>query len=268
MKKVKLENGSVINCISTLEAEMLDLHIDGYFDNGIIINDGDTILDVGANIGMFGYKLAKKYKNLNISAFEPIPDIHRVLKENSKLSENNNYNTYQIGISDKNEDKEIVYYPNSPAMSTFNPEIWNDKEQLTAAFQGSLEHSPKSWWWSSFVPKAAYPLIIKWFRSKPKKINCKLKTLSRVIRECFIKKIDLIKIDCEGNELKVLDGIENNDWRIIKQIVLEVHNINGALKTVIDLLEKKGFEIKIITEPSLEKTNLKNIIGVRKNELC
>ena len=62
MKKVLIDGKDKIYCISTLEAEMLNLHIDGYFENGIVLNEGDTVLDIGANIGVFGYKLSKLYQ--------------------------------------------------------------------------------------------------------------------------------------------------------------------------------------------------------------
>ena len=263
MKKILLEGKDEIYCISSLEAEMLNLHIDGYFDNGIVINEGDTVIDVGANIGMFGYKLSKLYKNLNLFAYEPIPDIFKVLLKNSKLSKNINYNVVQCGISDKNESKEIVYFPNSPAMSTFNPEMWDDKNQLLLAFEGSLKHSPKSWWWSKLIPKLFYPLIIKWFTSRSKRIVCDLKTISTIIQDSKIKSVDLIKIDCEGNELKALNGIDDEEWTIISQIIIEVHDIDNALNMAKEILKSKGFKLNTIKEKSLEKTNLYNLIGIK-----
>ena len=63
MKKIFLNNGTQVNCISILEAQMLDTHVSGYLDNGIKINNGDTIIDVGANIGLFGFKLSNEYRD-------------------------------------------------------------------------------------------------------------------------------------------------------------------------------------------------------------
>ena len=50
---------------------MLQEHIEGYFDDYINIKTNDTIVDVGANIGIFGLELSKRYKNINVFAFEP-----------------------------------------------------------------------------------------------------------------------------------------------------------------------------------------------------
>ena len=75
MNKTTLTDKSEIYCINWREAQMLQEHIDGYFDNYIDIKNNDTIVDVGANIGIFGLELSKRYDNINIFAFEPIKDI-------------------------------------------------------------------------------------------------------------------------------------------------------------------------------------------------
>ena len=105
--------------------------------------------------------------------------------------------------------------------------------------------------------------MLKWFTSKSRRISCDLKTISTIIQDSKIKSVDLIKIDCEGNELKALNGINDNDWAIINQIIIEVLNINNALYKAEKILESKGFKLKIIKEKSLEKTNLYNLIGIK-----
>ena len=41
---------------------------------------------------------------------------------------------------------------------------------------------------------------------------CQLKTLSEVIRESQVERIDLLKVDVEKSELDVLAGIDEDDW--------------------------------------------------------
>ena len=55
-----------------------------------------------------------------------------------------------------------------------------------------------------------------------------------------IKKIDLLKIDCEGNEQKVIDGIEENNWDIIKQLIIEINDIDGRLDYINNKLTGLG----------------------------
>ena len=264
MKKIKLSDGTLINCISGLEAQMLESHIDGYLNNIVSINNGDIIIDIGANIGVFGLILSKMFNDLSIYSFEPIIDTYEVLKANADLSKNKKFKAIHSGVSNKDENIDITYYPNSPAMSTSNPKMWDNNDDLTIALEGSLKNSPDSWWWAKFVPKFLYPYLLKKIRNKSKVINCQLRPLSYFIDKYNLDKIDLLKIDCEGNELKVLEGINEDNWSTIHQIIVEVHDIGGRLDCVQRILENKGFEYNIEKEVSLKETNLCNIFACRK----
>ena len=265
MKTVKLQNGNRINCISRIEAQMLENHINGYFDDKILIENNDVIFDVGANIGMFGIKLSEKYSSINIYAFEPIKDIYQILESNAVSSGNENFRAHQIGFSDKIENVSFNFYPNSPAMSSSNPEIWNSNKDLVVAVKGSLHNGPSKWWWAKFIPQFLYPLIIKVLKGKMKKVNCELNTISNFISNNSIGKINLLKIDCEGSELKVIEGIKESDWDKIEQLIIEVHDIDGRLEYMKNLLKSKGYKIFINREESLIETNLYNIFANRRH---
>ena len=104
MKKTSLIDGSKIYCISPTEGQMLYEHINGYLNHDLIeIQSGDTVIDVGANIGIFGIKLSKMFPNIKIFAFEPIKPIFSVLEKNAALTKNRNFKVFQWGLSDKNE---------------------------------------------------------------------------------------------------------------------------------------------------------------------
>ena len=56
-----------------------------------------------------------------------------------------------------------------------------------------------------------------------KKIATKINTLSNIIEDNNIKKIDVLKIDAENYELQILNGIETDHWKIIQNIIVEIH---------------------------------------------
>ena len=261
MKKTTLSDGYKVYCINRKEAQMLEEHIEGYFDDYITIKEGDTIIDIGANIGIFGLELSKKYKTIEIFAFEPIKNIYDVLKQNSILSQNKKFKTYNYGISDKNGEEQFQYFPNSPALSSSKNEIVQSKEQLLLALEGSLHHAPKKWWWANLIPKFIYPYIINNLIKNPINTTCSIKTLSNVIKENQISKINLLKIDCEGNELNVIKGIASKDWNIIKQIVIEVNDIHGRFEYISKKLINLGHNVKTTKDPSLKGTNLINLFA-------
>lgn len=72
----------------------------------------------------------------------------------------------------------------------------------------------------------------------------KTTTLDKLIDKNSITEIDILKIDCEGSELKVLQGFSNRN--ICKNIFVETHEFieKGITANVIELLESSGFKIE------------------------
>ena len=75
----------------------------------------------------------------------------------------------------------------------------------------------------------------------------KCKTLSNIVKKNNIKLIDLLKIDTEGHELQVIQGLGKYINRV-KYILIEFHNdniyINYSSKKVHNYLIKNNFELK------------------------
>jgi acyl carrier protein len=86
-----------------------------------------------------------------------------------------------------------------------------------------------------------------------------MKTLSEVIRENSVQRIDLLKIDVEKGELDVLAGINSRDWSRIRQIVIEVHDIDDRLEKITKLLESHGYNVNIEQDAMLEGSRLYNV---------
>ena len=63
------------------------------------INEGDTVLDIGSNIGAFTIPFAKKvcFKG-KVYAFEPQSFIFRIFKENVKINKLSNIEIFNIGL--------------------------------------------------------------------------------------------------------------------------------------------------------------------------
>ena len=122
-------------------------------------------------------------------------------------------------------------------------------------------HAPTNWWWARLIPAFLYPYIAKELIKDPIKTKCSIKTFSEIINLLSISQIDLLKIDCEGNELNVINGINNKHWPIIKQIVIEVNDINGRFNYISEKLTTSGYKIKVTKDPSLKDTNLINLFA-------
>jgi FkbM family methyltransferase len=66
-------------------------------------------------------------------------------------------------------------------------------------------------------------------------------TLSTVIQEYELPVVDFLKIDVEGSELEVLEGILPEYWPFIQYLVVEVHDHKDRLQKVLKLLAASGY---------------------------
>lgn len=66
------------------------------------LSDGDTFIDVGANIGHLTLIGAKKVRQGQVISIEPHPEIFRFLNSNIKLNKFKNVRVYNLAIGDKN----------------------------------------------------------------------------------------------------------------------------------------------------------------------
>ncbi len=264
MKRATLRDGTRVWCIRTSEAKVLDHHVQGYFQHSITIEDEDVIFDVGANIGVFSVRAIQQHPSTRVFAFEPIPAIFAALQKNAQELGDGRLVPVNCGLAAAAGRLQFTYFPRSPALSTAHPEMWDDGQSLESAVRGSVEHAPPELWWARLVPSFLIGVIARYLRSGEQQVDCPLQTVSQVMREHHLQSIDLLKIDCEGAELDVLIGIEAQHWPHIKQVVAEVHDVDGRLQTVLKLLARGGLEqVTVDKEPGFEDTALVNVYARR-----
>jgi FkbM family methyltransferase len=188
--------------------------------HGIKLEKGNTVFDVGANIGMFSLYCCELCENeVDIYAFEPIPEIFQILQKNVERLNLDKINIYNFGISNRNEDTVIFdYFRNATGFSTMYPEkpeklrksvrlIMLQNIDALASFVAKISLIRRL---PSFLQTLSIDLQL-FTKLRAKKVNCQVKTISQIIREHNIKHIDLLKIDVEKSELDVLLGIDERD---------------------------------------------------------
>ncbi|WP_293105514.1 FkbM family methyltransferase, partial [Moorena sp. SIO3I6] len=257
-----LPNGMVIVHLNQNETDFLYQEIfenAEYFQHGIRINEGDCIFDVGANIGMFSLFASQQVKDLEIFAFEPIPPVFKVLEMNTELYISK-VKLFECGLSNQTRMETFTYYPENSVVSG----LYADQNQEQEMMKTFLSNKQKETGEQSKLSSQELEQVSSYMFQTQQQVNCQLRTLSEVIREQGVEQIDLLKIDVEKSELEVLEGIESEDWSKIKQIVVEVHDINGRLAAVEELLKAQGYQLKIQQETFLEKTQIYNIYGLRQ----
>jgi len=250
MRSVRLADGTRVYCLRKFEALAIDQHVGGYFQHGIAVHPGDVVLDVGANIGLFALRLAQRCElDVAVFASEPIPEIREVLRKNLERLGSSRLKVLAYGLGRERGTATFTYFENGPGLSTALPEIWDSHpEQLEKAIAGGVRHPPV--WWGRLVPPAVAPWMARRLLEKRKTVTCELRTVSDVIAEHGLERVDLLKVDIEGGELDVLRGIDEQDWPKIRQVVLEVHNVRGRLEQVQSLLAAHGLSRQIAEQES------------------
>ncbi len=263
MKKTRLTDGTEVFCLQATEAKMLDYHIKGYLTPPIALQNGYTVFDIGANEGIMGIRLLQQYHDSKIYAFEPIPPTYEVLAANARIMGEHRYRALPYGVSNENGNAVFSYFPNSPALSTAHPEEWDkNPDNLAEAVAGNVRQAPPEFWWARFIPSFLFKWFAKIMRMGEQKFTCQLRTVSTIIAEYGIEKINLLKIDCEGAELAVLQGIKPEDWQRIEQVVAEVHDIDGRLEQVTQLCRQYGLNnLKVEKDTMMGNAPLYNVFA-------
>jgi FkbM family methyltransferase len=209
-----------------------------YARHGITYNDGDCIFDVGSNIGLFTLFANQMCKNPRIFAFEPIPATFDILRTNVSLYDLD-VKLFELGMADKVDTASFTFYREAAGLSGRTDYAANDKQTTKTVIAN---------WFNQVAAgeklEAAELDEFMDHMMSGESFDCRLSTLSNVIRENGVERIDLLKVDVEGGELDVLNGIEEADWPRIKQVVLEV-DTEDLLRQVKFKLETHGFNLAV-----------------------
>lgn len=230
-----------------------------YLKHGITLQDGDTIIDIGANIGLFSLFVQQEVKDTTIFAFDPSPPIFEILKTNLALYGQNVF-PFNLGISDRTKEDTFTFYEKSSVFSSFNADTEEDETAVREVVINMLTDSGIS----NDDKLTQYVDELMADRMHSTSYTCQLKSLSDIIEAHQIENIDLLKVDAEKSEWAILQGIKPEHWPKIKQIVLEVHDKQGDLiRRVQAFLKQQGFDLAIEAETLLKNSGLYNIFGTR-----
>lgn len=175
------------------------------------INDDDIVWDIGASYGVYSIFSALKLKGGKVFSFEPEMWTYKLLNKNIRLNNLKNIFPFQVALTNC-EGESLIYKAESANIGTH-----------------------------SLVRRTDYPV------SRKGKL-VKTTTGDRLIKDLKLEYPNLIKIDVEGAELCVLDGMKNillsSNLRVIQ---IELHPRVLPLfkhdeKMVIDYVQSFNFQ--------------------------
>jgi FkbM family methyltransferase len=161
-----------------------------------------TIVDIGANVGASVLFWKDKYPDAKIFAFEPILSNFEVLNRN--CSELPDVAVYNEGLGDRDE---VLSFIHSPGTGN----------------EGG---------WSVFQRGAS---------GTEEKIELQIRRSGERLTTLGIDKIDILKVDTEGAESKIIHGLGSELLGHTRMIVGELHGENDF--ELLAYLESQGFMI-------------------------
>ncbi|MEO7533278.1 MAG: amino acid adenylation domain-containing protein, partial [Ferruginibacter sp.] len=245
---------SNLNEVKFLYEEIFTDHC--YLKHGISLNPDSTVIDIGANAGFFTVFLNILSQDIKVYSVEPIPEVYNFLSANRQLY-NVKGKALQLAILDEEQDIDFTYYPGVSIVSGISEDITEVREVVKSYIKNSQA--------DEFLTEEIDSMLEVKLESK--RINVHAKTVSQIIAEENIEKIDLLKIDVENSEHHVINGIAEEDWDKIGSIIIEVHDSNGRLKLIKDILDYRGFNTYVEKEQMLSEDDiLYNLFAIKDEQ--
>jgi FkbM family methyltransferase len=227
-----------------------------YSCNGAVtLSSGDVIVDCGAHVGLFALWCCKQAPIVRVVAFEPMNAQYAALAANmaragvaaggatggagagAGAGAGPVVECVQCGVGAAvQEAAEFTFFEKTPGNSTCK------HEEKTAQLQHCMRADFRTAWTVEHHP---------------------ITTLHAAISVHKLDRIDLLKVDVEGSEVDVLAGLGMFDWLKIKQVVLEVYNIEGRAAELTALLQSRGFTTKLIATADTRFTKNVLLVGTR-----
>lgn len=229
-----------------------------YFRHGINLFPGETVFDVGANIGLFTMFVEENFENISVHAFEPSAAIFHLLQANvAKYGDR--VSAHACGMADRCGKAKLTFYPGYSIMSGFHSESEGDQTALRAGIKSHLREQGIENPQERFVG-----MMLKQALHEKQEQECRLETVSGMMGKAEIGALGLLKIDAEGSEWEILKGIREEHWPVIRQIVMEVHDATDAKCSEIrKLLTNKGYQLNFEQEQRLFGAGIVNCYALR-----
>jgi FkbM family methyltransferase len=184
------------------------------------INDLDTVIDIGANVGLFAkYMYSKGSKKVVLVEANPN------LESNIKNMLDDDYNRSSVYLSPIFSEKKKVTFNYSSSNSAIG----------SIAFDSSMGLD---------------------YDSLTNQMELETITLDEIIEKENLDRISLLKCDIEGGEYDLIPSLTDKQMSMIDKFMIEIHsNNNNQIQPILDKLESHGFRYRIYS-PTLNSMEL------------
>lgn len=126
-----------LHSINPWEVSFLREEVAGYFAHGIEFAPGATVLDVGANVGVFSAAVYERLDgDVRIFAFEPLPPLYETLERNAREFFGGRLTALPFGLSSTEDELDFSYFPAATIFSSSLRDAGNveaERKRVTAS---------------------------------------------------------------------------------------------------------------------------------------
>jgi FkbM family methyltransferase len=194
-----------------------EFFVDKCFDS-LGLNNLDTVIDIGANVGLFA-----KY-------------MYSIGSKKVILAEANPYLRESIELHlDEDLSNSVIY---------MNPVY---KEHTEIDFRFSKENST--------IGSNVFDTNVGEYAQLTNLISCETITIDDIFRDNNYGRISLFKCDIEGGEYPIFESITDEQISLVDRFMVEFHgNTEGQIDVILEKLERNNFECEIIVYEMGKKT--------------
>ena len=193
-----------------------------YLRKGFELEETDTIVDIGANMGLFVMWAVTRAPKGKIFAIEPTASID-ILNMNLERNDIKNVKTVKAAVGLPGEYLDIVTYPG------FN----------------AINHQ------SDMRPTFRTRMLVKILTSQRqcRKVIERVPAISlgEIIDENNLEKVDFLKIDAEGCEYKIFRNLSDEHFNKIEKIAMEFHEYHpdNDYRELVSILKNRGYYLEV-----------------------
>lgn len=194
-----------------LKETFLDRFYERY---GASLQDGWTVLDIGAGLGDFSILAAHGYPNNQVYAYEPFLESFTLLNRNLAANRVGNVQVFQQAIG---------------RTGSLVLDLSGDEPLQIQSRQGQALESERI----------------------ERSVEVTSLALNEVFVQNGLQRCDLLKMDCEGAEYDILLNAKPEALQRIQRLVMEYHDdIDGHRHAeLVDFLKEQGFQVSLAPNP-------------------
>lgn len=94
-----IEDNSFVAKLFELNVLLENIMDPAYLPKTLALQNGDSVVDIGAHLGSFSIPLAVKYPEINIYAYEPAPKNYQILLKNIAINGVKNLKVFNLAVA-------------------------------------------------------------------------------------------------------------------------------------------------------------------------